>query len=664
MSNRFNPYQAWFGLSTSTKPSYYELLGLRNFETEPPVIAEAAELRMQLLAPHKNGPNGDSAVKLEREVTGVMNVLLSPDKRKQYDEKLRKDRGMVPRAPSAASTDDMLPPALSAAEAPSSMLPPGAAQMPPGSQMPPMMPGAEPGGYPGYASPGMPQPQYGAMDPYGAPPPQSAPQPYDMPTQAFVPGQQPYGAPAQPFGMPQQAQGVPQQAYGAPTQAYGAPNPAYGSPAQSFGAPAYASAAPMPTSAGPYGTSFPSAPTTPAYATAASPYASAAPAASPYGDPSQAAAPFTSTTTSQRTRFSGARKQKNSNLMIALMLLGGGAGVLAIIMLVVAAGNKPKPAAQPSPHIAVVPPNKMNSEDLMRRQAEEALKSGKFPTPAANNDTFGKPGTYRSASQSELMAESVVPNGSKPLPSMPDLVQAMAPKGAVPSIATPKPPDTVPSFEVPKAVPTATPAATAAMPATPAGVPAIAGTDGPKPAMEASLPADPARARSVQTMLGQARKFLKSRDYGKAEEIILQTEVLADVPDLIATAQNHNRLSELLRTFWGAAKEGVKSLKDEEELTYDGKTVKVVKHDEFNLVVKGSDNKEVVLIIDKLVPGLAVQMAERTLPKDDATTKSALAAFYGVDQAGDRAKATALLDEAKSLGADVDGIRAVIESGT
>jgi hypothetical protein len=180
--------------------------------------------------------------------------------------------------------------------------------------------------------------------------------------------------------------------------------------------------------------------------------------------------------------------------------------------------------------------------------------------------------------------------------------------------------------------------------------------------MEAALPADEARAKSVNTMLGAARKLLRSRDYGKAEEIILQTQVLADAPQLITTAQAHARVLELLQTFWVAAREGVKSLQEGDEITNDGKTLKVVKHDDLNLVVKGADNKEIVLIIDRLVPGLAVQMAERTLPKDDATTKLATAALLSVDQLGDRAKAAALLDEAASMGSDVVELKAVLEA--
>jgi hypothetical protein len=241
------------------------------------------------------------------------------------------------------------------------------------------------------------------------------------------------------------------------------------------------------------------------------------------------------------------------------------------------------------------------------------------------------------------------------LPSMDQLVISMAPKTAV---ATPGFPPPSPSFDAPTSPPAAMPSATGSSPA----VPSIAGLDPSKMPMEAALPADEARAKSVNTMLGAARKMLRSRDYAKAEEIILQTQVLADTPELITSTQSHGRLLELLQTFWTAAHEGVKSLKEGDEITNDGKTLKVVKHDDLNLVVKGSDNKEIVLVIDKLLPGLAVQMAERTLPKDDATTKLATAALLGLDQGGDRAKSASLLVEAEAMGSDVTALKAVLEA--
>lgn len=608
--SKFNPYQAWFGLDTSTKPTYYALLGLRDFETEPPVIAEAAECRMQLLEQHRSGPHAELAAKLSREVTGVMNVLLSPEKRKQYDEKLRSERGVAPAACPAAVARPELPPALNAADSPTAMLPPGSFQLPPAAPLPTEAPG-----FPGY----------------------------------------PAAVPQVPLATP----GYPQPIMAMP------------SAGQATFAPAAVPAA------GPFAAPFP---------TAAAP-GTAAPLMSPYGEPNAAvpfggAAPpsaatpptvggamFAGSNVSQRTRLASYRKQKNSPVMLALLMLGGGAGILIIVMLAVAAMNNKQPTTPvPQQNLTVRPPAKMSSEDLMRIQAEEARRrtQAAYAAGGAPSDVANQP----NASVDSAMRNSLTSPGSStgtpaPGPSMNDLVVSMAPKSAVPSIATPPnfdaPPTAVPSATAtPSGVPT--PSASAAPPASPPAVPSIAGLDPSKMPMEAALPADEARAKSVNTMLGAARRLLRSRDYGKAEEIILQAQVLADAPAVITTAQAHARLLELLQTFWVATREGVKSLQEGDELTFDGKTVKVVKHDDLNLVVKGADNKDLVLVIDKLVPNLAVQLAERTLPKDDATTKLATAALLGLDQGGDRAKAAALLDEAAALGSDVADLKAALEA--
>jgi hypothetical protein len=332
----------------------------------------------------------------------------------------------------------------------------------------------------------------------------------------------------------------------------------------------------------------------------------------------------------------------------------------------------------------VLPPNAFSSDEVARRQAEAARKNPNYrPSDFAQDTTARLPDgskVYRSATQEELMAESVIPNSPPSnggMPSMPNLVQQMAPAGVkpVPQAPTTPPPSFTPA---PKPVPQpATPApaaiasATAAMPAAPAtpstsgpaAIPVIGSSTPPtEMAMEAVLPANETVGKSVQTMLGAARKQMKSRDYTKAEEIVLQTQVMADTPELIKTAFEHDRTLQLLRTFWIAVHEGVKMLKEGEELTYDGKTAVVVKHDDVNLIVK-QDGKDVVLVINRLVPGLAVKLAEKSLPAEQATTKLAIAAFLAMDQAADRTKAGTFVDEAVALGSgDVVGLRAVLEA--
>ena len=161
-------------------------------------------------------------------------------------------------------------------------------------------------------------------------------------------------------------------------------------------------------------------------------------------------------------------------------------------------------------------------------------------------------------------------------------------------------------------------------------------------------------------MAKSVKASLKARDYAKAEDVALQSLVLADAPDVVAMTFEQHRAVELVRSLWSGARDGVKSLKPDEEIIFNGKAAKVVRHDETTLVVS-QDNKEVTLLIAKLVPGLAVQMAERALPADDATTKLAAGVFLSVDAVGDKEKGRALITEAGAAGAEIEKLIAWLD---
>lgn len=627
MSSKFNPYAEWFGLNPSSKPTYYELLGVPNFETEPPVIAEAAELRLQLLQAHRSGPNAEHADRLSREVTGVMNVLLSPEKRRQYDESLGQQQAPA-QAPLMPSTD--LPPSLDAAESPTMMLPPGALTMPPAAP-PSSMPGANPYvAYPGYGA----APQ--------APPTYAVPNGYpDYGTMPGYPGAAPGMMPA---------------------------NPGYAQ------APAY------PAAASPYGQ--PAAPVgyAPGYPPAMQPGYAAAPqmmAAPPTMPAPQAMAPATAggaayanSNVSQRTRLAGARKQKSSHTMMATAIIGGAGVVLFLLILAVSASmDKNKNSAAQAKVVARKPTQLPQDPSL--NQFERSIMS--MPPPLQNADDNPNPGfAYRSTPDEVLKNEARM----RDMPNtdfsggFPDLITKMAPVGVTPSIATPGP-NAMPSATRPRPntppPPAASPSPTAMTPSTtPAsnGPPAMPVLTGGALApidvkMEAALPADAAREKSVTTMLGAARTALKKRDYAKAKEIVLQTQVMADTPALITSTYEHGRVVEYIDVFWNAVREGSKALTEGEELTFAGKAAKVVKHDDLSIVIK-QDNKDIVLQIDKLLPGLAVMLAERGLPADDPATKIAVACFLASDQVGDRAKAMLLLSEVAAAGTDVANLKAAL----
>ncbi|MGC3970738.1 MAG: hypothetical protein QM775_26410 [Pirellulales bacterium] len=189
----------------------------------------------------------------------------------------------------------------------------------------------------------------------------------------------------------------------------------------------------------------------------------------------------------------------------------------------------------------------------------------------------------------------------------------------------------------------------------------IRGVEAAAPLMAAALPEDAARAKSVPTMLSAARTAMRNRDYAKAEEVILSAQITADSPALIDLALGHARALELLRTFWDAARLGLKSVKPGDELMFNGKAASVVSADETNLVVK-LENKDVPLVVDKLIPLVAAQLAEKALPKDEAGGKLVVAVFLILDQPAGHERGKQLFDEATVAGLDVNSLRPLLDA--
>jgi len=162
-------------------------------------------------------------------------------------------------------------------------------------------------------------------------------------------------------------------------------------------------------------------------------------------------------------------------------------------------------------------------------------------------------------------------------------------------------------------------------------------------------------------MLKGARGSLKSRDYTKAEESILLAQLTADTPALIKRAQEHQRALDLLRSFWDSVRAGIKTLKAGDELSLSGKTATFVKHDENTLTVK-LEGKDIPLQIEKLVPALAVQLAEKTLEKDAAGTKLVVGTFLALDQGADASRGLAMIESSAGGEIIVEEFLAMLKS--
>lgn len=592
MSEKFNPLKAWLGV-TAPKPSYYQLIGLDNFEVETPVIAAAADRAIARVQIHSGGGHREIAEKLVRDLTTVKNVLLSSEKRRAYDDQLRKQLGGAAPAPPSAKAPVALPQSLEAADSPTMMLPRGA--LPPlGS--PPSAFGAVPPGFPPAAAlPPAALPMGGHPPGHlGAPPPGMGMPPAGLPPQAYPPGMLPPGAMpphAAPFGqlppgaMPPPGPGMPPPGFGQPPFA-AMHQPAPGIPAYQFGPPPGPAGAPTGFGPGP-----------------ANPFADVAPR---------------QTTPSVAVRASGRRKQSQSTLLVAILVLGGAAGVLAVVMFI-ANKKQSETAANPSPPLVIenaAPVRQPTPPAAQPTPTPEKAGSEAFAQALGNAFSPGMSGDLRTP-----------PTGEGSMPSSP----AIATSTSEPAMSEPAP----------------------------GSAPTLKGVNVEPANMIASLPEDAARAKSVPTMLSAARTALKSRDYGKAEEVILQAQVTADSPALVQLALDHARVADLIGSFWTSVRDGIKSLKEGDEIVVNGKSAAVVRHDDVNLVVK-QDNKEIALVIDKLAPATAVALAERSLPKTSGAGKLVVGVFLAIDQAGDATRGLNLITEASLEGADVGELRTLL----
>ncbi|HEX3655729.1 MAG TPA: hypothetical protein VHV55_07990 [Pirellulales bacterium] len=120
MSTGFDPYHAWLGLPPGSRPSnHYELLGLKLFASEPPIIADAADESLAKVKPLLAGAQGAMAKQLFDQLTVARAALLSPAAKRAYDAELRTRLGMppapeakpqVPKTVRPAATTVLMPP--------------------------------------------------------------------------------------------------------------------------------------------------------------------------------------------------------------------------------------------------------------------------------------------------------------------------------------------------------------------------------------------------------------------------------------------------------------------------------------------------------------------------------------------------------------------------
>ncbi len=96
-TDKFDPYHKWLGIPPQEQPPHhYRLLGINLFESDPDVIDAAANQRMGYIQSCAAGPHVAASQKLLNEVAAARVCLLNPQRRAEYDARLKQ---MLPPSP-------------------------------------------------------------------------------------------------------------------------------------------------------------------------------------------------------------------------------------------------------------------------------------------------------------------------------------------------------------------------------------------------------------------------------------------------------------------------------------------------------------------------------------------------------------------------------------
>ena len=105
MAERFDPYYTWLGIPPEEQPpDHYRLLGIRRFEENQDVIANAADQRMAYIRTFQTGRRSKESQAILNEVATARACLLEAGKKRAYDEKLKK-----PAEPAVAALPGLTP---------------------------------------------------------------------------------------------------------------------------------------------------------------------------------------------------------------------------------------------------------------------------------------------------------------------------------------------------------------------------------------------------------------------------------------------------------------------------------------------------------------------------------------------------------------------------
>ena len=98
----FDPYHKWLAIPPQEQPpNHYRLLGVQLFESDPDVIASAADQRMAHIRSFQTGTHADLSQQILNELAAARVCLLNPEKKAEYDQALPNTLAPPPPAPVA-----------------------------------------------------------------------------------------------------------------------------------------------------------------------------------------------------------------------------------------------------------------------------------------------------------------------------------------------------------------------------------------------------------------------------------------------------------------------------------------------------------------------------------------------------------------------------------
>src|SRR5947199_8855712 len=103
MADDFDPYYTWLGIRPEEQPpDHYRLIGLRQFESNADVIANATDRQMQFLRSMQVGKRSSQSQKLLNEISAAGGCLLDPQRKSAYDKELKVKEAKAKPAPAKA----------------------------------------------------------------------------------------------------------------------------------------------------------------------------------------------------------------------------------------------------------------------------------------------------------------------------------------------------------------------------------------------------------------------------------------------------------------------------------------------------------------------------------------------------------------------------------